>query len=78
MRAWFRRIWYRLKFSNFLFSVRLNPLTWSVVPRWRKVPKYADDWFVDPYSLEYRFSFLMLIVNVIVETGEPYDTEFDL
>lgn len=68
-----KRLWYRLQYSNFLVAVRFNPLTWCYIPKFKKIPKYADDWFADPYSKEYRLSFLMLVIEVVVETGEPFE-----
>lgn len=70
---------YRIKNSNLILYFSFNPFQWRIKPFLGKMPTYADDWLIDPYLIEYKFSFLMIKISVFIETGkqDEYESLYD-
>jgi hypothetical protein len=52
-----------LKHSNIVFSFRLNPLSWTIIPRYERGMTVWDE-------NDYKFDFLFLAVTVVIDNGD--------
>lgn len=70
-------LWYQVKNSNIIVSVFVNPISWKLIPIFRKMPTYADDWLYDPDLIEFQFKWLFFKVSFFVETGSIVEDDWD-
>jgi hypothetical protein len=52
-----------LKHSNVVVSFKLNPFSWSIIPRYEKGMTVWDE-------NDYKFDFLFLAVTVVIDNGD--------
>jgi hypothetical protein len=71
---------YRVKNSNVIVSISINPRTWTLLPLFIKIPSYADDWLYEPDLLKYKFSWLFIKIAFFIETStyDKFNFDYDL
>ena len=69
---------YRIKNSNVVVNLNLNPRFWQLIPIAKKIEGYSDEWWYAPTLLEYKLAWLFINIAIGIETGtwdaeDPYD-----
>jgi len=70
-----KTILYRIKNSNVVITITINPMGWNFIPTFKNIPTYADEWIYEPDLKVYRFRWMFLRVSFFIETGKIKDTD---